>query len=137
MGNPSNRGDARLGPAFACLCALALTGCQTDTVPLSPPMHTRIVDGVTGKSLGQVRVVLLSRDPPASEMSYSDARGVVDLPALTGPKNMTFFTEAPPNPVHAVFDRPGYERYTIDSVTGYGFFKGYRVVRLYPDIEPP
>jgi hypothetical protein len=126
---------ALLRPALACVSAAFLLGCQTQPIILSPPLHTRIVDGVTGKPLARVRVTLLSRDAPASTTAYSDWRGIVDMPGLAGRENIAFrfLNDAPPASVHALFERPGYAPYMIDAVNGYGFFKGYHDVRLFRD----
>jgi hypothetical protein len=113
-----DRGGPRFRPALACLCVLFVSSCGTEAVVLSPSMHARVIDGVTGKPLDHVRVTLLSRDAPVSEMSYSDLNGIVDMPGLAGQESVSF----------------GFFAATmIDSVNGYGFFKGYTNVRLYPD----
>lgn len=119
----------------AGLCALLATACQTQTVVLSPPMHARVVDGLTRRPLAAVRVTLLSRDGPETAMAYTDTAGYVDMPGLLGQNNsvLGITTARPRAAVHAIFDRPGYEPYTIDSVNGYGFFKGYTDVHLYPE----
>jgi hypothetical protein len=98
-------------------------------------MHTRIVDGLTGKPLDHVRVTLLSRDAPVSLTEYSDSHGIVDMPGLAGQDNLAFrfLTDTPRAPVHALFESPGYAPYVLDGVNGYGFFRGYRNVRLFPD----
>jgi len=126
--------DRRLRYASVLFCAALVGGCQTETFALSPAMHARIVDGMTGKPLDRVRVMLVSRDA-APAMAYSNRLGFVDMPGLVGQDDTVFrFTAATPRAaVHAVFERPGYQPYTIDSVNGYGFFKGYRDVHLYPE----
>ena len=118
----------------AAACALLAAGCQTQTVLLSPPMHTRIVDGTTKLPLDAVRVTLVSRDTPQVATAWSDRAGYVDLPSLAGQDDSVLrqMTDTPHTAVHAVFQRPGYVTYTIDSVNGYGFFKGYYDVHLYP-----
>jgi hypothetical protein len=126
------RPQRRVCQVLSCLCAAVLMGCEAETVELSPSLHTRIVDGLTGKPLDHVRVMLLSRDAPVSETAYSDLNGIVDMPGLKGQLAFQLFADTSPSTVHAVFDRPGYQRYTLDSVNGYGFFRGYRDVRLYP-----
>jgi hypothetical protein len=114
-------------------CAALLTGCQTEMVVLSPSMHARVIDGTTRKPLAHVRVTLLSRDAAATATAYSDAFGFVDMPGLVGEHNGMFrlTADAPRAAVHAIFERSGYQPYTIDSVNGYGFFKGYTDVHLY------
>ena len=125
----------RPGLALAGVCALFVTGCQTQTVVLSPPMHARVIDGETRKPLNDVRVTLISRDGPETATAYSDRAGIVEMPGLLGQNNSVLgvVTAKPRAAVHAVFERPGYATYTIDSVNGYGFFKGYTDVHLYPD----
>ena len=68
-------------------------------------------------------------------MAYSDRNGFVDMPGLSGQDNVVLrvMTDTPRAAVHAVFERPGYQPYMIDSVNGYGFFKRHRDVHLYPD----
>ena len=119
--------------------AFAVSGCATETVALSPPMHTRIIDGVTKQPLDGVRVTLVARDGPESVSAYSDGTGVVHVSPLLGQDNFIIrhMTDTPRLAVHAIFERPGYETYWIDSVNGYGFFKGYDEVRLYrADLYP-
>jgi hypothetical protein len=120
--------------ALAGVCALSAAGCQTQTFVLSPPMHARVLDGETKRPLGDVRVTLISRDGPETAIAYSDRTGFVDMPGLLGKDNSVLgvITARQRLAVHAVFERPGYEPYTIDSVNGYGFFKGYTDVHLYP-----
>jgi hypothetical protein len=123
-----------LGFVLVGLGALFVACCQTQTVVLSPPMHTRIVDGTTGKPIDRVRVMLVSHDA-APAMAYSNRLGFVDMPGLVGQHSTAFrlTADTPRAAVHAVFERPGYQPYTIDSVNGYGFFKGYRDVHLFPE----
>ena|SRR5579862_7089534 len=120
---------------LAGACSALLVGCQTRAVVLSPPMHARVVDGRTGKPLDQVRVTLTSLKTPQTATGYTDRTGFVDLPGLLGQDNgfPWDMTETPPSAVHAVFQRRGYESYTIDSLNGYHFFKGTTDVRLFPD----
>lgn len=127
-------GNRCLRYASVFFCAALVGGCQTEIFALSPAMHARIVDGMTGKPLARVRVTLVSRDA-APAMAYSNRFGFVDIPGLMGQENAVFRITAdnPRAVVHAVFERPGYQSYTIDSVNGYGFFKGYRDVHLYPE----
>ena len=127
-------GNRRLRYASVFFCAALVGGCQTEIFALSPAMHARIVDGMTGKPLARVRVTLVSRDA-APAMAYSNRLGFVDMPGLVGQDNAMFriTADTPRAVVHAVFERPGYQSYTIDSVNGYGFFKGYRDVHLYPE----
>lgn len=131
---------AKFAPmAVAGACALTLSACETETVALSPPMHTRIIDGVTKLPLDGVRVTLVARDGPESVSAYSDGKGVVHMPPLLGQDNfiVRHMSDTPRLAVHAIFERPGYETYWIDSVNGYGFFKGYDEVRLYrADLYP-
>ena len=129
----TDRGDRCVRQALACLGAAFLLGCQTEGVVLSPAMHARVVDGLTGKPLDHVRVTLLSRDAPMMATAYSNLNGFVDMPGLPGQDNVVlrFMTDAPRAPVHAIFERSGYQPFTIDPVNGYGFFKGYRDVHLY------
>ena len=124
----------RLRYASVLFCTALVGGCQTETFVLSPAMHARIVDGMTGRPLDRVRVMLVSPDA-ATEIAYSDRFGFVDMPGLVGQDSTVFRITAnsPRAAVHAVFERPGYEPYTIDAVNGYGFFKGYRDVHLYPE----
>jgi len=130
-----DRGNRHKRLALACLCVTLLSGCQTQPVVLSPPMHARVVDGLTGKPLDHVRVTLLSLDAPMSATAYSNGSGFVDMPGLIGQENFAsrYFTNTPRAPVHAIFELGGYQPYTIDSWNGYGFFKGYRDVHLYRD----
>ena len=125
----------RLRYALTGLGLLLVAGCETQPVVLSPPMHARVVDGVTRRPLDDVRVTLISLDGPEVATGYSDGAGFVEMPGLLGHKEAVVgvVTAKPRLAVHAIFDRPGYERYTIDSVTGYGFFKGYTDVHLYPE----
>jgi len=122
------------GYALAAFCAALVAGCQTQTVVLAPPMHARVVDGETRRPLGDVRVTLISRDGPETAIAWSDRLGFVDMPGLLGHDNSVLgvITARQRAAVHAIFERPGYEPYTIDSVNGYGFFKGYTDVHLYP-----
>lgn len=119
--------------ALAGACALFIAGCETEPVALSPPMHTRVLDGTTKLPLADVRVTLVSRDTPLTVTAYSDQSGFVDMPPLIGQAHpiTRHITDTPRFAVHAVFERPGYETYSIDSVNGYGFFKGYGDVHLY------
>ncbi len=135
LASQSGRGVRCMRPTLVCLSAAFLLGCQTEPIVLSPSMHARIVDGETGKPLDHVRVTLLSRDAPMSATAYSNGNGFVDMPGLLGQGNLAlrFFTDAPHAPVHAIFERPGYEPYMIDAVNGYGFFQGYRDIHLYRD----
>jgi hypothetical protein len=98
-------------------------------------MHARVVDGVTGRPLDAVQVTLLSKDAPDSITGYSDRTGAVALPPLLAPDQpvLRAWTDTPHLAVRAVFQRPGYDTYTIDSVNGYGFFRGYSPVRLFPE----
>lgn len=123
----------RLRCALGGLCVLLVAGCETQPVVLSPPMHARVVDGTTRTPLDDVRVTLVSLDGPEVTTAYSDEAGFVDMPGLLGHNNIVVgvVTAKPRLAVHAIFERPGYERYTIDSVNGYGFFKGYTDVHLY------
>lgn len=136
MKNSSKSGPMglRVRPALAGACVLLAAGCQTETVVLSPPMHARVLDGATRLPLDGVRVTLVSRDSPEAVTAFSDRHGFVDMPPLTGPDNtiLRHMTDTPRSAVHAIFQRPGYETYTIDSVNGYGFFKGYDDIHLYP-----
>lgn len=129
--------DLRLGCALAAACAVFVSGCQSETVAveLSPPMHARVVDGVTKLPIDGVRVTLISRDAPQLATAYSDQAGFVDMPSLMAPDNSIArrLTDTPWSAVHAIFERPGYETYMIDSVNGYGFFKGHNDVHLYPE----
>lgn len=129
--------EPNLRPRFALMffCAALIGGCQTETVVLSPTMHARVVDGITKKPLARVQVTLLSSDANVSATAYSDAFGFVDMPGLVKQDSIvvSFRTDAPPAAVHALFQRPGYQPYTINSVNGYGFFKGYTDVHLYPE----
>ena len=129
---PPARPDRRW--ALAAVCALFVGGCQTDLIALSPPMHARVLDGVTKKPLGGVQVRLVSSDTPQEVVGTSDPSGFVDMPGLMGEDNFVVrhMTDTPHTAVHAVFRRPGYETYTIDSINGYGFFRGYEDVHLYP-----
>jgi hypothetical protein len=129
-----DRGNRGLRYALVFFCPALVSSCQTETVVLSPAMHARVVDGTTGKPLAHVRVTLLSRDAAATATAYSDAFGFVDMPVLVGQHSVVFrfTTDTPRAAVHVVFQRPGYQPYTIDSVNGYGFFKGYTNVHLYP-----
>ena|ERR1700731_2370908 len=128
-----DNGNSGLRYALLFFCAVLVSGCQTETVVLSPSMHARVVDGTTGKPLAHVRVTLLSRDAAATATAYSDTFGFVDMPGLAGEHNSVFMvtTDAPRAAVHAIFERRGYQPYTIDTVNGYGFFKGYTDVHLY------
>ena len=126
-----DRGNRDLRCAALLLCAAFAAGCETETVVLSPAMHARVIDGTTGKPLDRVRVTLVSPDAAASETTYSDAFGFVDMPALTGLQGGVFTASSPRSAVHALFHRPGYQSYTIDSVNGFGFFKGYTDVHMY------
>lgn len=123
----------RLRCALTGFCVLLVAGCETQTVVLSPPMHARVVDGVTRRPLDDVRVTLVSLDGPEVATAYSDQGGFVAMPGLLGHNDIVVgvVTAKPRLAVHAIFERPGYERYTIDSVNGYGFFKGYTDVHLY------
>ena len=125
--------------ALAAACALFLAGCQTEPIALSPPMHTRILDGETRLPLDGVRVTLVSRDTPQTVTGYSDRNGFVDMPPLLGDDKpiLRHMTDTPRRAVHATFQCPGYERYTIDSVNGYGFFKGYNDIHLYKGYDDP
>jgi hypothetical protein len=130
----SDRVDLCARYALAALCAALVAGCQTQTIVLSPPMHARVVDGETKRPLDDVRVTLISRDGPETAIAYSDHAGFVDLPGLLAHDNSVLgvITVRQRVAVHAIFEHPGYEPYTIDSVNGYGFFKGYTDVHLYP-----
>jgi hypothetical protein len=57
------------------------------------------------------------------------------MPGLGGQDNLVsrYLTDTPRAPVHAIFEYPGYAPYVIDAVNGYGFFRGYRNVRLFPE----
>lgn len=125
--------DLRPRWALTGLCVLLTAGCETQTVVLSPPMHARVVDGATRRPLDDVRVTLISLDGPEVATAYSDQTGFVDMPGLLGHNDTVagVVTAKPRLAVHAIFDLPGYGRYTIDSVNGYGFFKGYTDVHLY------
>ena len=125
----------RLRSALTGLCAFLVAGCETQTIVLSPPMQARVVDGITRRPLDDVRVTLISLDGPEVATAYSDQGGFVVMPGLLGHKDtmVGVVTAKPRLAVHAIFERPGYERYTIDSVNGYGFFKGYTDVHLYRD----
>jgi hypothetical protein len=129
------RGNRRPLYALVFFCAALVGGCQTETVVLSPALHARVVDGTTGKPLARVQVTLLSRDATATVTAYSDAFGLVDMRGLVGQDSVVarFTTDTPRAAVHALFQRPGYQPYTIDSVNGYGFFKRYTDVHLYPE----
>ena len=128
------RGNRRLRYTPIFFCAALLGGCQTEAVVLSPTMHARVVDGTTRKPLAHVQVTLLSRDAAATATAYSNAFGFIDMPGLVGRDSVVWFmSDTPRASVHALFQRPGYQPYTIDSVNGYGFFKGYTDVRLYPE----
>lgn len=116
-------------------CAVFIAGCQTDAVALSPPMHTRVVDGMTKLPIDGVRVTLVSRDSPQIVTAYSDRDGFIHLPPLLGDDKpiLRYLTDTPLSAAHVIFERPGYATYTVDSVNGYGFFKGYYDIHLYPD----
>ena len=134
---PPSRSDAAglsLRWAVAAACALLIAGCQPYLVALSPPMTTRVVDGTTKLPIEHVRVTLVSRDTGQTITGYSDRDGVVHMPSLLGEDHVILrhLTDTPRSAVHAVFDHPGYETYSIDSVNGYGFFKGYNDIHLYP-----
>ncbi|HLY04450.1 MAG TPA: hypothetical protein VKR31_01770 [Rhizomicrobium sp.] len=120
--------------AAAGFCALFIAGCESEPVALAPPLHTRVVDGVTKLPIDGVRVTLVSRDTPQIVTAYSDRDGIVALPPLLGDDKpiLRHLTDTPALAVHAVFQHPGYETYSVDSVNGYGFFKGYYDVHLYP-----
>jgi len=98
-------------------------------------MQARVVDGVTGKPLNDVQVTLVSREVTNSLMAYSDRSGLVVLPGLMAPDHpvQRVLSETLPTAVQAVFRRPGYRTYTIDSINGYGFFRGDIAVRLFPE----
>ena len=128
-----DRPRRRLGWALAGLCTALLAGCQTQMVVLSPPMHTRVVDGDTKKPIEGVRVTLVSLDGPETVTAYSDRAGYVDMPGLAAQPRTLFemWANTPRAAVRAVFERPGYEPYAINSVNGYGFFRGHTDVHLY------
>jgi len=127
-------GYPRRQGALVGICALLLAGCQTESVALSPPMHARVVDGVTKNPLYNVRVTLISRDGPETATAFSDNSGFVNMPALLAQSDtMLGVVDRPRAAVHAIFQYPGYVKYTIDSVNGYGYFRGYYDVHLYPD----
>lgn len=132
---PSNFDPAglRLRCALAGACALFIAGCETEPIALSPPMHTRVLDGESRLPLDGVRVTLVSRDSPLTVTAYSDHAGFVDMPPLLGDDKpiIRHLTDTPHSAVHAIFERPGYEAYSVDSVNGYGFFRGYNDVHLY------
>ena len=129
------RRDLGLRWALAGLCVVLVAGCETQVVVLSPPLHARVVDGETRKPLDGVRVTLISEDGPETAMAYSDPAGHVDMPGMLAQPRTLFqvMTDRPHPAVRALFERPGYEPYMIDSVTGYGFFRGYTPVHLYPE----
>ena len=124
---------------LASLCALFLAGCQADLVALSPPMRTRVLDGTTKLPIDHVRVTLVSRDTTDRVTAYSDRNGFIHMPSLVGEDHVILrhLTDTPRSAVRAVFDHPGYVTYSVDSVNGYGFFRGFNDVHLYPDTVYP
>jgi hypothetical protein len=119
---------------MVAICAATAAGCQTQAIVLSPTMHARVVDATTGKPIDGVRVTLRSPDTPVMATAYSDRAGFVVMPGLLGPDDPVrrVLNDTPQSAVHAIFEHPGYQTYTIDSMNGYGFFKDYTDVHLYP-----
>ena len=112
-----------------------LSGCQTGEVFVTPELHNRIVDSVTGNAVQKATVKIWSAEvPDARQSAYSDERGFVNVERLKArlPTKFPFVADRINASIFAQVEASGYLSRKLDFRIDSDLFNGAKPIMLTP-----